>query len=52
MRFLLHTITAMAALRFASAAPGQNYPVKPVRVIVGTAPGGSPDTDSASKIHD
>ncbi len=47
MRRLFHTITAaFAALCFTQAAPAQNYPVKPVRVIVGTAAGGGTDTQA------
>ena len=46
MRFPIRTVTAAAILGFAAAATGQNYPVKPVRVVVGTAPGGGTDTQA------
>lgn len=37
------TLLAAATLAFAAASHAQNYPVKPVRIVVGFAPGGSTD---------
>jgi len=45
MRFtLIHTIIAVAGLAAASAALAQNYPTRPIRIIVVSTPGGSVDT--------
>jgi tripartite-type tricarboxylate transporter receptor subunit TctC len=47
MKRLSHILPAIAVLASAlAAAPAQaqNYPDKPVRVVVGMAPGGSNDT--------
>ena len=41
---LIHTLIAVAGLTAASAVPAQNYPNKPIRIIVVSTPGGSVDT--------
>src|SRR5258705_13494891 len=41
---MLVGITAGVALLFGSGATAQTYPVKPVKVLVGFAPGGPLDT--------
>ena len=41
---LIRTIIAIAALATASAALAQNYPTRPIRIIVVSTPGGSVDT--------
>ncbi|MCW5574947.1 MAG: tripartite tricarboxylate transporter substrate binding protein [Burkholderiales bacterium] len=40
----IHTIIAAAAMTAASAALAQNYPSRPVRIVVVSTPGGSVDT--------
>lgn len=45
MRFTrIHTIIAVAGLVTASVASAQNYPTRPIRIIVVSTPGGSVDT--------
>jgi len=41
---LIRTIIAVAALTTASAALAQNYPTRPIRIVVVSTPGGSVDT--------
>lgn len=40
----LSQLFAVAVLSLSAAAPAQNYPAKPVRIMVGYAPGGGVDT--------
>ncbi len=42
MRFALHAAIAIS-IGLAADASAQNYPAKPIRIIIPTAPGGNPD---------
>lgn len=44
MKLLLNALAFALALAAASAAHSQNYPTKPVRIMVGYSPGGGVDT--------
>ena len=46
MRQLLLFYVAMPALMACEAAHAQSYPVRPIRLIVASAPGGNPDLNS------
>ncbi len=41
---IIHTLLAAAALTASVAATAQNYPTKPIRIVVVSTPGGSVDT--------
>lgn len=43
MRSLVYAVAAMVPLLLSAAASAQNYPLKPVKILVGFAPGGTVD---------
>jgi tripartite-type tricarboxylate transporter receptor subunit TctC len=46
MKFILHIIAALTVLLAAENAAAQNYPNRPVRILVGFTPGTAPDVSA------
>ena len=43
VRFIAHVVAALAVLAVSVSAFAQNYPTRPIRLVLGAAPGGSAD---------
>ena len=43
MKFVAHVVAALAVLAVSVSAFSQNYPTRPIRLVLGAAPGGSAD---------